>query len=259
MTPQQENPIVYSQVELDIMRKVRSKLSEEHGIEENRVGSRFLAFATITCKLRTDETVEKIKKLLDIMEKLDCSTGLMDDGDLFYPESISHLNCFAVCGTDSGGCSIVWINGGMKVPKEEERIHVQASLMWSMAVHADSNTLRNGYTFIIDFSVSPPPPKIGNERVISGFHRCIPGRPKSIMISGTNYISRIAINLAIRVTSLFIKAKILARIKFVTAEQARDSIPLKSAPKHVGGDAGGNGDAVEWVKERLSNFPVPEL
>jgi len=42
-------------------------------------------------------------------------------------------------------------------------------------------------------------------------------------------------------------------------KQAKDSIPLKSAPEYVGGDAGGNGDEVKWVRERLSNFPVPEL
>jgi len=43
------------------MRGVRAKLLEDHGIEESRVGSTFLAVATINCKLRVDETTSKSK------------------------------------------------------------------------------------------------------------------------------------------------------------------------------------------------------
>ena len=53
--------IIYSEEELNAMREVRTKLLEEHGIEASRVGSTFLAVATINCKLRVDETTSKSK------------------------------------------------------------------------------------------------------------------------------------------------------------------------------------------------------
>ena len=53
--------IIYSEDELNAMRKVRAKLLKEHGIEASRVGSTFLAVATINCKLRVDETTSKSK------------------------------------------------------------------------------------------------------------------------------------------------------------------------------------------------------
>ena len=54
-------PVVYTDDELTAMRGVRAKLLEDHGIEESRVGSTFLAVATINCKLRVDETTSKSK------------------------------------------------------------------------------------------------------------------------------------------------------------------------------------------------------
>ena len=53
--------IIYSEEELNAMREVRAKLLEEHDIEPSRVGSTFLAVATINCKLRVDETTSKSK------------------------------------------------------------------------------------------------------------------------------------------------------------------------------------------------------
>ena len=53
--------IIYSEEELNAMREVRAKLLEEHDIDASRVGSTFLAVATINCKLRVDETTSKSK------------------------------------------------------------------------------------------------------------------------------------------------------------------------------------------------------
>ena len=113
--------IIYSEEELDAMREVRAKLLEEHGIEESRVGSRFLAVATINCKLRVDETVTKILKLLEIMEKLGCPDGI--DDELWKPSAKHELRTYPPVGTDNRGCSTTWIqaSAGGRVPKEEER------------------------------------------------------------------------------------------------------------------------------------------
>ena len=112
-------PIIYSDEELDAMRQVRAKLSTEHNIEPSRVGSAFLAVATINCKLRVDETADKIFKLLGLMEKLGCEDGI--DDELWKPHAKHELKAYSPVGRDHRGCSITWINGGGRVSKEEER------------------------------------------------------------------------------------------------------------------------------------------
>jgi hypothetical protein len=131
--------------------------------------------------------------------------------------------------------------------------------MHFMAVHADAISLREGITFVIDVSKSPPPPKIGNEKNIQSFYQAFPQRPQAILIAGTNTITRVLVNASIKLASLFTKQKVLDRIKFVTIEQAKNSVPLASAPKYVGGEGGGIESLQQWVKERLENFPAPEL
>lgn len=250
-------PIVYTEEELEAMRKVKTKLVEEFGIEESRGGASFLAVATINCKLRVDETATKIRKLLELMEKLNCVDGIGDD--LWRPEAAHELKAYAPCGKDFNGASTIWIVGGSKVQKGEQRHHVHACLMHFMAVHADAISLREGITFVIDVSNSPAPPKVGNERIIQSFYQCFPQRPQAILISGTNSITRVLVNASIALASLFTKQKVLDRIKFVTIEQAKNSIPLASAPKYVGGEGGNIESLPQWVEERLLNFPIPEL
>ena len=112
--------IIYSEDELTAMSEVRAKLKEKHGIESSRVGVAFLAVATINCKLRVDEAVTKITKLLEIMEKLGCPDGI--DDALWKPEAKEELCPYPPVGTDDRGCRITWISGnGRKVAKEEER------------------------------------------------------------------------------------------------------------------------------------------
>jgi hypothetical protein len=249
-------PIVYSEDELEAMRKVKAKLIED-GIEESRIGASFLAVATINCKLRVEETAKKIKTLLELMEKLDCADGIPDD--IWKPEAAHEMKAYAPCGKDFNGASTIWIVGGRKVEKEEQRHHVHASLMHFMAVHADAISLREGITFVIDVSKSAPPPKVGNEGTMQSFYQAFPQRPQAILIAGTNIITRVIVNASIKFASLFTKQKVLDRIKFVTVEQAKNSIPLASAPKYVGGEGGAVESLEQWVKERLENFPTPEL
>jgi hypothetical protein len=251
------HPIVYTDEELEAMRQVRTKLLEECGIEaEARVGLKFLAVATINCKLRVDETCQKIKKFLDSMEPL----GVTEiDDDLWKPEAAHELAPYAPCGKDYDGAATIWITGGRKVPHEEEQHHVQACIMHFLAVHADAISLRQGITFVIDVTQSAPPPKIGNEKAIQAFYQAFPQRPQAILIAGTNAITRTIVNASIKVASLFTKQKVLDRLRFVTVEQAKQKVPLSSAPKYVGGLGGGIDRIEEWVQQRLENLPRPEL
>lgn len=255
--------IIYSDEELDAMRQVRATLLEEHGIDESRVGSRFLAVATINCKLRVDDSVTKIKKLLELMENLGCPEGIVDDGGELWKEEAKHeLKSYAPVGTDNRGCSATWIRSseGGKVPKAEERNHVLASIMQYMAVHSDAKTLRNGVSFVVDLTGKDnSEAKVGNEKLIQSFYQAIPQRPQVILIAGASVIMRTVVNASIKIASLFIKQKILQRISFCTVEDAKSYLPLKNAPKCYGGEGGGIESYEDWVKERLEKLPIPEL
>ena len=157
------------------------------------------------------------------------------------------------------GASIIWIVGGGKVSKEEERNHCHASLMHFMAIHADMISLRHGVTFVIDVSKTPEGPKMGNERQLQNFYQSFPQRPQSILIAGTNELTRIIVNTSIKLANLFTKHKVVDRIQFVTVEDAKNKIPLSSAPKYVGGQGGNIENIEDWVKERIVNFPLPEI
>ena len=252
-------PIVYTEEEIAAMRQVRTTLLEEHGIEESRVGSIFLAVATINCKLRVEETATKIFKLLEIMQQLGCD----DISDDFITNAKHELHPYPTVGVDKRGCSTTWIRAGSPCPKEEERHHCQACIMQYLAVHADSKTLREGVSFILDLSGREDvmtAEKVGNEQLLQSFYQAIPQRPQVILIAGTSYLLRTFVNASIYVASVFVKAKILERISFTTVEEAVDMLPEGSAPVYVGGKGGGSEQSYEdYVKERMAQLPTPEL
>ena len=94
----------------------------------------------------------------------------------------------------------------------------------------------------------------------------MPLRPQTVLIAGASYPLRIIIKTLIMITSVFSKKKVLDRIKFVSSEEALNSIPKASAPVFLGGGGGGGykntkhqQDIVSWTKERLDHFPVPHI
>merc|ERR1712032_151053 len=102
--------------------------------------------------------------------------------------------------------------------------------------------------------------KVGNEKLIRSFQQALPLRPRTIQIIGTSFIKRTLINASIKLASLFIKQKILARIHFSTVDEVKKLFPEESIPKYLGGDGGGMSDNYEeWVKDRLESLPIPEL
>jgi len=251
-----DSVIIYSEEELTAMREVRAKLLKDHGIKESQIGSIFLAVATINCKLRVDESVKKITKMLEIMELLGCSDGI--DNNLWKTEAKHELSPYLPTGRDHRGCSITWIRGSGGVSKEDERYHCQACIMQYLAVHADAKTLRQGVSFIVDMS-NKQSSKVGNEKLIQSFYQSIPQRPQIILIAGAGYIMRTVVNASIKLASVFTKQKILQRIHFTSIEEAKRMFPQDSAPTIAGGKGGGIESYEDWVKERLSKLPAPDL
>ncbi|KAL7546898.1 hypothetical protein ACHAWF_010229 [Thalassiosira exigua] len=254
---EEDEAIVYTEEEIDAMRQVRAKLVEEHGIEESRVGSLFLAVTTVVGKLRVDETADKIVKLLGLMEELGCPDGI--DDELWKPTAAHELENYAAVGKDLEGCQTIWVKG-KKTPEEEERNHCHACIMNYLAGYADPKTLRNGHSFFIDLSVrNDDAANVGNEQKLQSFYQAIPGRPRAIVLAGAGFFLRTVVQASINVASLFIKQKILERIHFVTLDDAKAMLPSESVPTYAGGEGGGIEDQGEWVKRRLERLPVPAL
>jgi len=249
-------PIAYTDEELGAIREVRSYLIENYGIEESRIGLVFLALATINCKLRVEEAAKKVKKFLDIIS--DCGIPEGVDNALWKEESAHELRHYLPCGVDHNGSRIMWVASDSTCSVEEERNHALAGLMHFVAIHADNTSLRNGFSLVIDLT-DKPSKKVGNESKLQKLYQAYPQRPQTILIAGTNPVTRLFVNAAIKIASIFTKQKVLDRIRFVTVEQAMQKFPKGSAPTKYGGGGGEITNIEQWTKMRLESFPVPVL
>mmetsp|Transcript_6415 Transcript_6415/g.8675 ORF Transcript_6415/g.8675 Transcript_6415/m.8675 type:complete len:288 (-) Transcript_6415:142-1005(-) len=249
-------PIIYTEEELTAMRETHSLLVEAHNVDPSRIGLKFLALVTIVSKLRTERAAEKYKKFLDIAE----SCGLPGLTDDYYKiEALPDLKNYQVAGKTLDGRCINWVKGRGFVRVEDEKIHVEAVLMYCMAVHADPVSLREGIDFIT-IPANPKPAKIGNEKKIKNLYSSFPMRPQKIVIGSKSVAMKILAKGMIAVSALFSSNKLLKRLHFMSEEEIIASYPKESVPKIYGGDAGGWDSSIEeWVKVRLENIPLPEL
>eukprot|EP00534_Pseudo-nitzschia_fraudulenta_P010971 CAMPEP_0201208482 /NCGR_PEP_ID=MMETSP0851-20130426/176479_1 /ASSEMBLY_ACC=CAM_ASM_000631 /TAXON_ID=183588 /ORGANISM="Pseudo-nitzschia fraudulenta, Strain WWA7" /LENGTH=307 /DNA_ID=CAMNT_0047497035 /DNA_START=196 /DNA_END=1119 /DNA_ORIENTATION=- len=257
------NPIQYEEEELEAMRNVRTQLIEKHKIDPNRIGLKTLALTTIVTKLRVEEAASKYATYLEMVGA--CGVASLHDEAVL---TMSHeklkklqnrLDSYATCGPDSQGRSIMWVKGQKEAyPVEEETEIVTAAIMYHTAIHADALSLRKGITFIIDTSQKPAK-KAKNDQKLQKTWQAMPMRPQTMLIAGASLPLRVVINSLIAVASLFTKQKVLDRIKFVKIQDAFDSVPKTSAPAYLGGGGGGIEDIVQWTKQRIDNFPAPNL
>lgn len=250
-----EDTIQYTSDELKAMREVKQHL-EKDGV--TYVNARFLAYTVIISKCRVDESTAKYKQLLKATAQCGMETVEPDETLWNDPEVETFLRShYAPCGVDSEGRQILWIKGSKNTPVELEKTSIRAGILYTMAVHGDSKSLREGITFVID--TSKPNEKLGNESKMQKVNQSYPLRPQAIYLAGASKTKRLIINGLIKIASLFTKQKIIGRIKFVSMEQAMDILSKESGPKYLGGGGGGIDDVYEWTKMRCESLPIPNL
>eukprot|EP00535_Pseudo-nitzschia_heimii_P007219 CAMPEP_0197177200 /NCGR_PEP_ID=MMETSP1423-20130617/2901_1 /TAXON_ID=476441 /ORGANISM="Pseudo-nitzschia heimii, Strain UNC1101" /LENGTH=321 /DNA_ID=CAMNT_0042626721 /DNA_START=58 /DNA_END=1023 /DNA_ORIENTATION=- len=256
--------VSYTEEELESIRAVKKALiSEKHGIDPDRIGSKTLAMTMIVSKLRVDEAADKYAKYLKAVEE--CGVESLRD-DLISSSTIgdderlrSHIaSSYAACGRNHRGGSVMWITGSETLPVEEEPRVVLAGILYHLAIHADPVSLREGIAFVVDTSRKPAV-RAANDKKLQRTWQSMPMRPQALLIAGASLPLRLVINTLIKVASLFTKQKIVDRIKFVSVEKAVDSVPRESAPTYLGGGGGGIDDIVRWTKDRIDAFPAPDL
>lgn len=251
--------ITYSSDELEVMKEVKRRMEKDHGL--SYVNPRFVAYTVIASKNRVDEATDKYRKFLGAVALCGMDTVEPDDKLLGDPALAEHLSmAYAPCGVDHDGRQIMWINGGSGgIEEEMEKTFIRAGLLYTMAVHADNKSLREGITFIIDTSKQGSKNKVGNESKLQKINQSFPLRPQAILLAGSSLASRFVINGLISIASVFTKQKILQRIKFVSLVQAMEKIPNESGPRYLGGGGGGIDCVVEWTKKRYLSLPIPAL
>ncbi|GMH78761.1 hypothetical protein TL16_g07924 [Triparma laevis f. inornata] len=245
--------------ELSACTQVAQKLRVD-GLQLNQLCPRCIAITTINKKLRVDDAVDSYKTFMKAISDFsinsfsDIYANFSDFDTIISPRLIS----YNVCGLDSLGRQIFWINGKNPVTVEEERDAVRAGWFWFCAIHSDNVSLRQGVTFVIDVSSSTE--KIGNEKKMQKTWQSYPLRPQRILIMGAGYLKRLFINGLVSFAALFSKNKVLERIRFATVEEVTKECGATNVPSYISGvGVGKEGDVAAWVKMRFDNFPEPKL
>uniref|UniRef100_A0A7S1VTI6 CRAL-TRIO domain-containing protein n=1 Tax=Grammatophora oceanica TaxID=210454 RepID=A0A7S1VTI6_9STRA len=253
--------IVYTEDELQVMRETYNKLTKEHELSPESINLQFLAYTCIVSKNRVADATKNYLKFLKGSKPLGID-HVESFEELWADTNVTKcLGAYAPAGRDFEGRSVMWIKGdeGAIEPKLEPS-YVRAGILYTLAIHSDPKSLREGITFVIDTSKrSVKKKKMGNESKLQKQNQSYPLRPQSIQIAGASTTMRIVINGLIKIASVFTKQKVLDRIKFVSLEDAKASIPKESVPKYLGGNGCGVDNVVDWVKMRLERLPTPAL
>ena len=292
-----EECIVYTKSELDAMRQAKTLLQDadfcqKHkratALNEKEISKRHLAITVLISKSRPEEAA--VKYIQWIQSLAVWGIEQFNDEQLTNPPKRSdhYLQAYKLAGRDINGTCIFWIDGKNSIPNdmEEEMFSIYAGIRYHMAVHSDAKTIREGLTFVIDVT-NKPKKKVGNERRLQGSHSSYPLRPQHIYIVGASKLVRVGINALLLIGGVVSKAKILKRIKFVTLDQVVDeqnggTVPKQSLPKHLkraesldnliamanmkineekkdDAELTSNELVVEWVNQRISQIPMPDI
>lgn len=250
--------IVFTEEELTAMSAVKEILETKHNLD--KIHLKFLAYTTIVSKNRVDEAVKKYIKFLETiamfgLEHVESEEEMWADSNV----AKQMRGSFAGTGRDNEGNQALWINSTSSIALEMEKSSVRSSTLYTLAVHADPISLREGIALVIDISRKKELDKVGNESKLQKLWQAFPLRPQAIYIAGASGTLRIFVGGLIKLASLFTKQKIIARIKFVTVDQVIGKMSKESAPVYLGGQGGGVEDVFTWTQARLAAFPVPQL
>lgn len=284
--------IVYSNDELEAMRKAKALLLQEKfcqrykrssSFTEDEISKRHLAITTIICKSRPEEAAIKYIEWIRTLSNWGISS--LNDDQLMRScnRTDYYLKFYKLAGKDIHGTNTFWIESNENIPNdlEEEKFSILCGIRYHMAIHSCPKTLREGLTFVINVT-NKPKERVGNEKRMQKVNQSYPLRPKYIFIVGASKLMRLTINTLLKIGGIVTKVKILKRIRFATLEEIVDmpnggSIPKESLPKHLrecnvenNGVESMNihdGDVVrthqeeiaEWVNTRIAAIPIPNI
>mmetsp|Transcript_29274 Transcript_29274/g.71095 ORF Transcript_29274/g.71095 Transcript_29274/m.71095 type:complete len:148 (-) Transcript_29274:29-472(-) len=138
----------------------------------------------------------------------------------------------------------MWLSGGGNGDAADQACHIRACCRYFFAVHADLHTLRNGVTLVIDATDKT----LGMARKLQEiWQQNLPLRPQNIYILGTNPVARLLVNAITTIASIFLKKKVISRIRHVDLTTLASLLgPTAMPPKH----SGSTSTAVdEWVSD----------
>jgi len=240
--------------EVDAVLAVRKALVSKQGLRPEALGEVELITITCNAKFRVDDAVKKYmtyrQQLLDEYKIADVWAAPDVDG------MDAQWRRLAVAGRDEGDRQIMWVQGGgAGTPVAEETPCIRACCQYFFAVHADTRTLRNGITLVINTGGKSS--KVGNEKKLQVAWQNFPTRPQHVYILGTTTLMRVVINGLIAFASLFAKNKLVARVRFTDMAHIASTCGAHALPEAHGGDK--RLPTKEWVRERLAAFPLMHL
>ena len=255
-----DTKIEFTQEELKICTEVakalrKSKSDGGGGLNQNQIRPREVALITLISKCRVDKAVKKYTSFIDTLNEYKLSLDSLYESSELLTKKLKQKWCknYEVCGVDKGGRSIMWISSSEPNQISEEQTVVHAGMLYWMAVHSDTVTLRDGCTFVIDTTKQKGIPQVGNERKLQKTWQSLPLRPQNLFIVGASYLKRLFINALIKFASVFSNSKVLSRIRFVEMDQVKEAISDENMPMALGGkDRMQTVD--EWVLTRLTNY-----
>jgi hypothetical protein len=240
------------------MREVKQILEKKTGLKY--VNPRFLAYTVVISKSRVKEAAKKYCQFVKIIGE--CGMDMVEsDEDMWKDPDVGQFlkDFYVPCGQDFESRQIMWIKGDKPIMEYQEKTSVRAGILYTIAIHGDNKSFREGITFVIDTSKQGSFKKVGNECKLQKINQSYPLRPQAIYLAGSSPAMRVIINGLIKIAAFFTKQKILQRIKFVTLDQAMEKVPKESSPRYLGGGGGGIEDVVEWTKRRYESMPIPSL
>lgn len=239
--------------ETTAIRQVAAAVREK--FPDHKLERKAVVACTLIYKCRVDRAVEAYTDWKEIREEFGVETIFDNDAETVEEGSDveKYWDKYRVAGRDKEGRQIFWLAGGA-IEIKDEKMTMKASSSFFLGMYGDLHSLRNGITMVIDQSKNYK--KTGNERKMQRAWQKFPNRPQAIFIFGASYVKRLFLNSAIKFASLFSKQKILDRIRFAELDQVKLAVSTESMAVEYGGTNTTN--IAEWVRERLSSFPVPD-
>ena len=166
-------------------------------------------------------------------------------------------------GTDHHGRQVLWEHGVMRCPKGREKAFWRAVTLFWLAVHTDPKTLRDGV--VVVHTVGADDGRLlARNRALIASACAFPLRPQKILVAGLGPAGVALARRFIKVVFLVTRAKMLERIVFVPWKELWEHMPHASIPTlrgiapHGFGGFEGTEHPIDWIEQRLRDFPACE-